>query len=83
VTETIRLQQRVDQLEAQLAATSALLAVCQSDALRELAELAVKDPVLWGLVAWAGLSILLWVWRMGWYLSRYHGAFPVDRSDTI
>jgi hypothetical protein len=40
---------------------------------------AVKDPLLWSLVVWAALSVLVWGWRLSWYLCGFRSAFPLDR----
>jgi hypothetical protein len=46
---------------------------------REVAELLVKEPAMWTLVALVAASFLLWFWRMLWYMRGCQAAFPPDR----
>jgi hypothetical protein len=68
-------------LQAELAATTTLLAACQADAATQIMAEAAKDPVLWALVVWAALSVLVWGWRLSWYLCGFRSAFPLDRYN--
>jgi hypothetical protein len=71
----LRLREQVRQLQGELAGANSLLAAAAQQLLRE----AVEDPLLWALVAWAALSILVWMWWLSWMLCGFTTAFPLDR----
>jgi hypothetical protein len=75
----LRLREQLRQLQGELAGANSLLAACQADAAQQLLREAVEDPLLWALVAWAALSVLVWLWRLGWMLCGFTTAFPLDR----
>jgi hypothetical protein len=73
------MEEEAGRLQAQLGLCSVALAACQSDVAKEVAELLVKEPAMWTLVALVAAGLLLWFWRVVWYVRGYQAAFPPDR----